>query len=122
MMKSVVMAGAAASLLAVAGAAFAQPDHLDTVPSIAVPFADLDLQTDAGAQSMYARIDVAADRICRDEVNTPVVLHNRVCREVAIDRAVHRLDAPRVTALLGTTPNIAALPPTEALTESDMGR
>jgi len=119
-MKPLITASAAATLLAFAGTAFAQPNNLDVARSVGVPYADLDLQSDNGAQAMYDRINIAAERVCRDEVNTPVVLHNRVCRDMAVDRAVRRLNEPRVTALLGTTPNMLATTPALALTESDV--
>ncbi|HLY52817.1 MAG TPA: UrcA family protein [Steroidobacteraceae bacterium] len=70
-------------------------------PSMKVSYQDLNLSTEQGSQTLYARIADAARAVCvvedirdlraRAAVNT--------CREQAIARAVHGVDSPKLAAL-----------------------
>jgi UrcA family protein len=85
---------------AVTGVATAQTSQ----PAATVTYADLDLSTQSGAQTLLKRIDDAALGICGP---TPVhssltptanTLHQR-CLTEAVDGAVARIGAPLLTAL-----------------------
>ena len=98
-----------ASLVAIAGltiadAAAAQTNDLDGVRSVHVEYADLNLGSRAGAPEMLARIDDAARRVCGDNVDLRS-LERRAqfqrCKTGTVARAVHALDAPLVTAMVG---------------------
>jgi UrcA family protein len=69
-------------------------------PSKVVKFADLDIQTEAGAKILYHRIRLAAEKVCepvfRDAALSAAVPH---CVNTAIDNAVKKVNAPYLTAL-----------------------
>jgi UrcA family protein len=69
-------------------------------PTKTVKFADLDIQTVAGAKILYRRIRLAAEKVCepisRDAALSEAVPH---CVNTAIDNAVRKVDAPYLTAL-----------------------
>jgi UrcA family protein len=69
--------------------------------TVAVPYGDLDLTTDAGARVLYARLTSAAGRVCgfADARELSLWVRVRHCREQALAAAVARIDAPRLTAL-----------------------
>lgn len=68
-----------------------------------VSFADLDLNTAAGADTLMHRINGAVQRVCSPEPSTPADLkdtadHQR-CMGEALERAVNDVDAPSLTDL-----------------------
>ena len=63
--RSLAAAGAVAAL-AVTSVTFAAPVS-DAVPSVTVRFDDLNLDSPAGADTLYHRISSAARAVCRDE-------------------------------------------------------
>ncbi|HUI59856.1 MAG TPA: UrcA family protein [Steroidobacteraceae bacterium] len=70
-----------------------------------VKYADLNLDTDAGAKALYSRLNVAARQVCHEaEVNSSRELYRfsrfRWCYSSAMDRAVHDVHSPRLLALL----------------------
>jgi len=71
--------------------------------SIAVQRADLNLQSEAGAETMLNRLNHAARRACGVSSTARLDLetfnNNRACMADAVQRAVDSLDAPLVTAL-----------------------
>jgi UrcA family protein len=75
-----------------------------TQPTAAVTYADLDLSTKDGAQTLLKRIDDAALGICGPApvhsslTPTANTLHERCLRE-AVDGAVAKIGAPLLTAL-----------------------
>jgi UrcA family protein len=97
-----VLAAAALSSLAAPSSVEAGPrDRPRTTVAERVRYGDLDLDTVAGARTMYRRIKTAVSRACALS-NTPVLqtapAEVRRCRSQAITRAVGKLDAPLVTA------------------------
>jgi len=93
--------------LAVAGAQSAGlaplPDRGREVRSLTVNFADLDLASAEGAQTLYGRLKTAARRVCgkADLRDLRAVEDVKGCRAEALDSAVTRIDHPRLTALHG---------------------
>jgi UrcA family protein len=110
---------AAASLAVGAGVTFAQPgnaalseplaiDDVVVTPPGAPPggeerrepvaFADLDLNTTAGAYTLMGRIKAAAQRVCSPDATNPDELGDTAdhdsCMFEAVDRAVAVVDAP----------------------------
>ena len=63
------------------------PTRVGYLPSKTVRFADLDLATAVGAETLYGRIRTAARIVCRDQPQSAV----RECRARAVDDAVGRL-------------------------------
>jgi len=64
-----------------------------------VHFGDLDLQTHAGANALYSRLNEAAGRVCSDATDpyarlTPAY---HTCRKDALSAAVHEINSPLVT-------------------------
>lgn len=98
-------------ILAIAGAFLAitcatVPAHAETqtMAHVAVPYADLNLGTNDGADAMLNRIQRAATRACGGRPETgPLMLVQRQafneCRAQAISETVIDLNAPLVTAL-----------------------
>jgi len=73
----------------------------DNAPSLVVRYGDLDLTTDAGVQTLYRRLAVAAHEVCpfEDSKSLTQVAYNHTCRTEAIARAVHDINSPRLAAL-----------------------
>jgi UrcA family protein len=71
------------------------------VPSVVVRFADLDLATDQGVRSLYARIARAAHAVCPDarirDLNA--ASQSRACQQQAIARAVREVNTPLLAAV-----------------------
>ena len=87
------------ALLALQGPAYAG-DLSDAGPSIAVSYAELNLNSNAGAEKLYHRIVGAAERVCGppvDNTNMFGVFSRRRCVSEAIARAVAEVDAPALT-------------------------
>jgi len=96
---------AALALLALGGlavsAGIAQAANPADLPTARVSFADLDLSTDAGARTLYRRIQGAADKVCpnvdlRDLTRS---VEARNCRLNAIERAVQAVGSPKLAAV-----------------------
>jgi len=99
---------AAACLLS--GAALAAP----APHTLTVRYADLKLDTPAGARALYARLQGAARFVCGEEGTT--LFAQRLyaqCYQRAISEAAQTVNSPRLTALVErakkVTPPIAAL-------------
>lgn len=97
--------GAVCVLAAVAAGlpAAGQPSAADDAPiSVRVGYADLNLNSAAGAKAMLARIEAAARRACGSEPDIRdlqrVAVYSR-CRTETTQRALTALNAPLVTAL-----------------------
>ena len=90
----VALAGAAAS-----GTVVAQP--YGQVSAKKVTYGDLNLETEAGAKVLYARLRQAAQDVCSlyqsDELARKMVW--RTCVENSLSHAVGRINKPQVTAL-----------------------
>ena len=95
----------AATLLALAAifgtlssASAATPDN--SVASITVRYADLNLSTEAGAQALYHRVAYAAKQVCpaediRDLSRLGIA---RACQQAAIERVVRLVNNPQFAA------------------------
>ncbi len=100
----------------VAAAAFASAASADTTPSPdritrVVKVSDVDLHSQAGAQTVAHRIFHAADYVCGgDSLLWRRASDFQSCRNDAIDRALASLKAPMVSAALGrqTTTGMAS--------------
>jgi UrcA family protein len=87
----------AASVAGVSAAATSATD----APSVIVHYADLDLATPQGAQTLYRRIAAAARKVCpnTDQRDLAAVAQNRNCREQAIAGAVRDVDRPLLASV-----------------------
>jgi len=97
---SATLAALAACLIA--GTAYA--GNTGAAPSVAVPYGDLNLTTERGADTLYARLTAAARQVCAadgvDIRNLQAYAAARACESQAIARAVHEVQAPKVAARL----------------------
>jgi UrcA family protein len=99
--KTTFAAVAALSLLAGASTASAATPSADTV-SVTISYGDLDLNTNAGAHAMFARITHAAGEICGsqpDAQQLEKVLAYKGCMTTVTDRALTKLGSARVSAV-----------------------
>ena len=82
--------------------AVAEPRSSDGLRSQTVSLSGLDLRSGPGAEIALRRISVAARMVCDEYADSTRNLGARMmserCRHVAMDDAVTRLDAPRVSA------------------------
>jgi UrcA family protein len=62
------------------------------VPSVTVPYADLNLNTPAGMEALYARLRAAAREVCHVREGRPLVeaIESRTCYRQALDAAIDR--------------------------------
>ncbi|HWX81390.1 MAG TPA: UrcA family protein [Steroidobacteraceae bacterium] len=86
--------------VAAAGAAVAAPADND-VYSIALRFPTASLATDSGVQSLYRRIEMAAEKVCVIEPAGSRLPNEAVlkCRKEAIANAVDKIHNQRLAAL-----------------------
>jgi UrcA family protein len=94
-----------ATLAALAGCLIVGTAHAaspDAAPSVRVPYGDLNLNTERGANTLYARIAAAARQVCAadsvDLRNLQAYAAMRSCETQAIANAVHAVPAPKVAA------------------------
>ena len=94
---------AAGSVLGAASTALAQEAARASDEIVAVSYADLDLNSRGGAQTMFDRIQTAAIRACErppegvGQLNAWI--EERDCQQAKVDELVAKLNAPLVTAL-----------------------
>lgn len=90
----------ASSTLVLLGAPLSAVHAAEDAPKIVVHYTSRDLASEANAQLLLHRIEVAAHQVCRDETLEPLPLYAaaRRCYLTAIGRAVDSLNAPRVRA------------------------
>lgn len=94
-LRSLIAAGA---LLALAAPALAAPIGSATYvpgPSVTVKYADLDLAKPADAETLYTRLQSAAQKVCRGEVSA----FYSDCRAIAMDEAVEGVRSPLLSAV-----------------------
>ena len=90
------------ALVLSSGAAMASmPGAQEVERSVAVSYAGLDLSKEAGVDELYARLQDAAEQVCRSGVHTQSSLllrqnsaTKRACYDEALSGAVARLDLP----------------------------
>jgi UrcA family protein len=101
--KTTLAAVAAISLFAGLSTASAATPSGDTV-SVTISYDDLDLNTNAGARAMFARITHAAGQICGTQPGSQLidkVQAYKGCMSSITDRAVTKLGNARVSAVAG---------------------
>lgn len=93
------VAGACAALT-VASTAFAAAPSVDP-PTVSVRFDDLNLTTDAGVNSLYRRISVAARQVCPDVFSRDlaVVTAGQHCQAAAVEKAVREINNPQLATV-----------------------
>jgi len=83
-----------------------EPDKVDIIGSISVPYHDLDLRIEAEARKLLTRLERAAVRACGGNpmwhslyqvAPDYTVAVFKECRRDAVARAVARIDAPTLT-------------------------
>ena|SRR5579871_4267061 len=96
---------ACASLLGGASLASARDAAPSEESTVAVTYADLDLSSPAGAQTMFYRIQTAAVTACERPPEgvgkLEAWIDQRACQQQTVDELVAKLNAPLVTSLNG---------------------
>ena len=79
-------------------------EPVDTSPSVVVKYGDLNLNTEAGSLTLYARLAAAAKSVCpaADPRNLRSLSASRACQTEAMQRAVNDIRSPRLAALVAT--------------------
>jgi UrcA family protein len=97
---SVRYALACLAALAVSGAAVAATPT-DSVPSVRVSFSDLDMSTEAGANTLYRRITSAARQVCPNQDTRDLALTTAAehCQAQAVARAVSGIHSPQLALM-----------------------
>jgi len=94
-----MLSAAAAAALTVGVIAAAQPAHANelTISTTTVVYSDLNLQSEAGARTLYKRLKNAAARVCGtgDQRNHAW----KQCYDTALNDAVRSVGAPTLLAL-----------------------
>jgi UrcA family protein len=83
-----------ALLLGWSASSYAAPPRVGEVATMTVKFADLDIATAAGAQTLYQRIVAAARAVCME----PSAKLMRECRARAVADAVNSVGSPLLIA------------------------
>jgi UrcA family protein len=84
------------ALLAVSAATLAAPIRAPEVATRKVRFADLNLSTAVGVETLYGRIKTAARAVCRNET---LVSAEYACRARAIENAVRDVGSPLLVSV-----------------------
>jgi UrcA family protein len=92
---------ATAAALAVAGLPAVQAAEAPGTRAVTVRYDDLNLGTDSGVRTLYARLTRAAELVCPDRHNLNLALASiaRSCQSHAVDAAVARVQNPQLAAL-----------------------
>jgi len=100
-LRALSLALAGVAVVVSAAPAVAQTD--DRASAIHVSYADLDINTTAGARTLMTRIDQAADRACGERPDIRQLKQRsdfERCRKAAVTGAVAAVDSPRLTAMI----------------------
>ena len=98
--RSALSIALAGLLVAFAPGAFAADDS--DAPSLKVHFGDLNLSTDAGVQTLYKRIKIAARTVCNEsEVagDGRALSHYWACYDKAVADAIGKVNNTQLTAM-----------------------
>jgi UrcA family protein len=92
---------AATVLATFAGAALAGSMDADSVPSVSITYADLNVGTPQGADQLYQRIVRAASTVCpaADIRDLTAFRIYRTCVQDAVARAVSSISSPQLAAV-----------------------
>jgi UrcA family protein len=97
MTRSILLATAVLASVFAAQTASAYPRETQT---LSVSTRGIDLDNHADAVRFYERLKVAADTVCDSRmVDLSARLSDKRCARDALDRAVHDVNAPLVTAM-----------------------
>jgi UrcA family protein len=99
-LRSTLFVASALAMLAATSTSFAASPDTD-VPSVAVRYDDLNLQTTAGVDALYHRISNAARDVCPDSHSRDLltVTASERCQAAAVSRAVQELNNPKLAML-----------------------
>jgi UrcA family protein len=99
-------AAALVALTCVANVGTAQASDSEP-PARKVSFSDLDVNTEAGAKVLYARLRFAADEVCRPYERTGIMTSRAwlTCVNHALASAVQQINKPTLTALYNMSGN-----------------
>lgn len=102
---ALVAAAAATTLQAQAGSYSETLVTTQAVPTATVSYADLDLSTDKGQQSLHYRLNAAARQVCgstdyRITGSPGVAAANRDCQKRALEDAMSQVNADRVAVVV----------------------
>lgn len=94
---------ASTAALALGTFLYAMPAHAaggfeeEAVPTVLVRHADLDLRTQAGRDTLLARVNLAVEEVCANQLTLSDPLHGRIayqeCRKDALHQAERRIAA-----------------------------
>jgi UrcA family protein len=96
---------ATASMIAAVAAAKGDDGRASTV----VKYGDLDLSQSADVERLYARLKYASEKVCYisdDNRNLRRLQRQADCRQGALNRAVERVNEPKLTQLHAAEPRI----------------
>ena len=90
-------------------AAFAGAVRADEAPQMLVKYADLNVNSSAGAARLYQRIRLAADRVCElpGERDLAVLAKEKDCARQAIAQAVSAVGNPPLTRIYEAKTGVA---------------
>jgi UrcA family protein len=97
---------AMAATTGAASTAFADNPDAPRYDNVVVTYSDLNLDTAAGNQKLYARLSNAASRACGGEPEIRYIerrAHYRACVEDTLNRAVDKVDSSDLRALREAT-------------------
>jgi len=79
-----------------------QPASANSPASVVVKYGDLDLRSESDARILLARLETAARRACKAELQgvlgSQAIYMSRGCRRDALARGVQSVGAPKLTA------------------------
>ena len=95
------VAAGASVLLAVAPARAADPSDPDAVPSVAVHYSDVNVNTSSGAKIVYERIVLASHSVCPHANPGDLAAYSveKSCERSAVDRAVEAVHSQQLALL-----------------------
>jgi UrcA family protein len=102
------VAAGVSMLIAIAPARAADPTDPDAVPSVAVHYSDVNVNTTAGAKVVYERIVIAAHSVCphADPGDLATYSLARSCERAAVDRAVESVHSEQLALVASHSPPI----------------
>jgi UrcA family protein len=105
-----LVAGAILGALALSFASVSSADDRTSPPQVIVKFADLDVSTQQGAQTIYRRIHSAADNVCfrMYASNEAYKLNRDACLQKVIADAVTKVNEPALSAIFASKYGLSA--------------
>jgi UrcA family protein len=99
-----LIAGAILSVMAFSLPTVSSAEEGTTPPQVIVKFADLDVSTAQGAQTLYRRIRIGADNVCwlMYGSNAAYNLNKNACLQKVIADAVSKVNEPALSAVFAS--------------------